>query len=321
MSSNINGENSESVSNYNNTLSDNDENFSMSEYLSFEDCIEVSYSDCELDLSDNEFKSTAQLINSNYECILPNDDVTLNENIFEPQDTGPLLDYKNSLIEDCSSEEPKSSSSITVNIIYIDGKKYYTCPDPNCNRVCSTTFNLKTHYMLHTGELPFTCTFCDKKFNRKIALTNHERTHTGERPYPCKYDGCDKSFKTSSDYMKHSRIHTEDRKYKCDFENCTSSFKTKSVLKTHMDTHTNNFRFNCQHCSKKFRSATNLKNHERTHTGEKPFKCKICEKDFREYSTLYRHLKSHERSSIPCPHSPTRTFKTVSVSFIIKIVS
>uniref|UniRef100_A0A5S6QG60 C2H2-type domain-containing protein n=1 Tax=Trichuris muris TaxID=70415 RepID=A0A5S6QG60_TRIMR len=49
--------------------------------------------------------------------------------------------------------------------------------------------NFATHFRTHTGELPFPCTFCDKRFRTTSALTVHTRCHTGERPYVCSMCG------------------------------------------------------------------------------------------------------------------------------------
>uniref|UniRef100_A0A5S6QPG6 C2H2-type domain-containing protein n=1 Tax=Trichuris muris TaxID=70415 RepID=A0A5S6QPG6_TRIMR len=66
-----------------------------------------------------------------------------------------------------------------------DGKQIrpkMTCP--SCKLVLYR-HNFATHYRTHTGELPFPCTFCDKRFRTTSALSVHTRCHTGERPYVC----------------------------------------------------------------------------------------------------------------------------------------
>merc|ERR1712029_733945 len=49
---------------------------------------------------------------------------------------------------------------------------------------------MKKHREENTGQRPFPCTMCEKKFKRKDHLQNHLQTHTGEKPFACTQ--CDK---------------------------------------------------------------------------------------------------------------------------------
>ena len=51
---------------------------------------------------------------------------------------------------------------------------------------------LKKHMKVYTGDKPYQCSQCDKKFPMNIDTKRYLRVRTGERPYQCTQ--CDKAF-------------------------------------------------------------------------------------------------------------------------------
>ncbi|KAM4032514.1 uncharacterized protein ACNLHF_019731 isoform 1-T1 [Anomaloglossus baeobatrachus] len=132
-------------------------------------------------------------------------------------------------------------------------------------------FLLEKSYVNHqiscTEEKIFSCSKCEKHFNRKSGLVIHERSHTGEKPYSC--SECGKSFAKKSTLDGHQIIHTGEKPFSC--SECGKCFAHKSTLVAHERIHEEEKLFSCSECGKYFNQKSDLITHQRVHTGKKPY--------------------------------------------------
>ena len=97
--------------------------------------------------------------------------------------------------------------------------------------------NLARYTRVYTGEKPYKCEICKKKFSIHSNLTVHKIVHTGEKPYSC--DVCQKSYSKSSGLSYHNKTasHIERMKSKnriipptqSSFVDCGESIKEEDI--------------------------------------------------------------------------------------------
>lgn len=77
------------------------------------------------------------------------------------------------------------------------------------NLVKRSFWHVFVGFVCFTGEKPFQCEFCERRFANSSDRKKHSQVHTASKPYDCKALGCTKSYTHPSSLRKHMKIHVK----------------------------------------------------------------------------------------------------------------
>ncbi|EDV38599.1 uncharacterized protein Dana_GF19351 [Drosophila ananassae] len=189
--------------------------------------------------------------------------------------------------------------------------KTFYCP--NCGNCYSAAGSLKLHMracLRQRNEVSTEdrkCKVCSKVFNSVAYLKEHMMRHTGEQPYRC--TRCYRKFVDESKYAAHMESHKHQDKLEAEAVALAAQHGGKKVVVKEFNCSfcSQNFtvvfdvgqvkrRYACDSCRDKYSNAEALRQHKQQVEEKREFSCERCGRKFVFEGFLQRHLPTCDGS-------------------------